>query len=296
LTTKLAAETNPMRAAVIAVVMVVASSAQIPISGRQQVPGPAAADPWETSDVPHGIVHRHIYRSPIGSDTRDLYVYTPPGYDASAGHRYPVLYLLHGFSDDASAWQSMGMANLILDNLIARGAAQPMLLVMPLGYGIPGILNAAERTPGMGAKSQERFGEMMFSEIIPLVERSYRVDADRRGRAIAGLSMGGSEALTIGLNHLDMFGAVGGFSSGLRDEFEHQFPNLSSQANDMLRPLWIACGTSDRLIDINRKFKAWLASKQIRLTGVETEGGHTWEVWRRNLAAFAPLLFQSPHS
>jgi len=264
------------------------------VSGIRQTP--AAVDPWEMSDVQHGIVHRHIYKSAIGSDTRDLYVYTPPGYDASAARKYPVLYLLHGFSDDASTWTSTGMANLILDNLIARGTAQPMLVVMPLGYGVPEILDGAGRTPGMGAKNQERFGEMMFAEIIPLVERSYRVAAGRREHAIAGLSMGGSEALTIGLNHLDTFGAVGGFSSGLREGFERQFPNLASEANDRLDPLWIACGTSDDLIDVNRKFKSWLAAKQIRFTSVETEGAHTWEVWRANLAAFVPLLFHSSHS
>jgi enterochelin esterase-like enzyme len=285
-----------VRGAVIAFTIVVVAQAESHLSGGPQTPGSQPADPWEVSDVAHGVVHRHLYKSQIGGDTRDLYVYTPPGYDASAVRRYPVLYLLHGFSDDASAWTEMGMANLILDNLIARGAAEPMLVVMPLGYGIPAILDSAERTPGMGAKNQERFGEMMFAEIIPLVERSYRGGGDRQARAIAGLSMGGSEALAIGLNHLDVFGAVGGFSSGLREGFDQQFPNLTSRANDTLQTLWIACGTSDRLIEVNRKFKAWLDSKQIKFTGVETEGAHTWEVWRRNLTAFVPLLFHTPHS
>jgi enterochelin esterase-like enzyme len=264
-------------------------------AGAAQLPAPAV-DPWEVSDVPHGIVHRHIYKSAIGGDTRDLYVYTPPEYEPSGSTRYPVLYLLHGFSDDASAWTEMGMANIILDNLIARGAARPMIVAMPLGYGVPGILDSGTRTPGMGAKNQERFAEMMFAEIIPQVERFYRVDASRRGRAIAGLSMGGSEALVIGLNRLDMFAAVAGFSAGLRDTFEQQFPNLTSTVNDTLQTLWIACGTGDSLIDINRKFKAWLASRDIRFSSVETDGAHTWEVWRRNLAAFAPLLFHTPNS
>ena len=104
--------------------------------------------------------------------------------------------------------------------------------------------------------------------------------------------LGGGEALFVGLNHLDRFSAVGGFSSGLRDGAEQRFPHLTSSANAKLRTLWIACGTSDGLIEANRKFKDMLAAKQITFTSVETPGAHTWMVWRRNLAAFAPLLFR----
>jgi enterochelin esterase-like enzyme len=247
---------------------------------------------WELNDVPHGTVHRHVYQSSLGGDTRDLFVYTPPGYDAAAATRYPVLYLLHGFSDDASAWTAVGMTNVILDNLIASGAARPMLVAMPLGYGAVDILHAADRTEALGLKNMERFKAMMLSEVIPYIERSYRASTDRGSRAIAGLSMGGSESLFVGLNHLDTFGAVGAFSSGLRDGFEGLFPALTASATAHLRTFWIACGTSDRLVDINRKFKSWLASKQVRFTDIETPGAHTWMVWRRNLAAFAPLLFR----
>src|SRR5215472_4414067 len=103
------------------------------------VPGPPSL-PWELNDVAHGEVHHHFYRSAIAGDDRDFYVYTPPGYDPKARQRYPVLYLLHGFSDDASAWTSVGFANVILDNLIARREAKPMIIVMPLGYGTTEIL------------------------------------------------------------------------------------------------------------------------------------------------------------
>jgi enterochelin esterase family protein len=237
-------------------------------------------------------VHHHFYKSAIGGDSRDLFVYTPPGYESSATTRYPVLYLLHGFSDDATAWTAVGQAHVILDNLIARNTARPMIVAMPLGYGAPEIVHMAQRDEAIGNKNVDRFGEMMLSEIIPQVERSYRAAAERGSRAIAGLSMGGSESLTVGLNHLDRFSAVGAFSAGLRDDFDQRFPHLASNANTQLKTLWIACGTSDRLFGVNQKFKQWLTSKEIRFTSIETPGNHTWMVWRRNLAAFAPLLFK----
>jgi enterochelin esterase-like enzyme len=255
------------------------------------VPGNRSA-PWEGRDVPHGTVHRHVYTSPIGGDARDLFVYTPPGYDASSSTRYPVLYLLHGFSDDASAWTAVGFANIILDNLIASGTARPMIVAMPLGYGVPEIVRTAPRDEAIGNRNVDRFREMMISEIIPMVERSYKAATDRESRAIAGLSMGGNEALVVGLNQLDRFSAVGGFSSGLRAGVEERFPHLTSSANAVLRTLWIACGTSDGLFEANRKFRDWLTAKQITFTAVDTPGAHTWMVWRRNLAAFAPLLFK----
>jgi enterochelin esterase family protein len=255
------------------------------------VPGDPSL-PWEIGNVPHGTVHRHVYASPIGGDTRDLYVYTPPGYDAAAATRYPVLYLLHGFSDDASGWTAVGMANVILDNLIAHGAARPMIVAMPLGYGAPEVVHMSPRTDALGEKNIDRFSDMMISEIIPLVERSYKTATDRGSRAIAGLSMGGGEALVVGLNHLDRFAAVAGFSSAVREPFESRFPHLTSAASDHLRTLWIACGTSDGLFEGNRKLRDWLTAKQVRVTAIDTPGAHTWMVWRRNLAAFAPLLFK----
>ena len=128
---------------------------------------------------------------------------------------------------------------------------------------------------------------------MPIVERQYRVAADRSSRAIAGLSMGGAESLATGLNALDRFAWVGSFSSGgLGTEFDSIFRSLDASANVKLRLLWIACGTEDRLIAANRQLRDWLSSKGVRFTAIETPGMHTWMVWRRNLAAFAPLLFQ----
>lgn len=255
------------------------------------VPGPPSL-PWEVDDVPRGTVHRHFYRSKVVGDDRDFYVYTPPGYDRQSGARYPALYLLHGFSDDASGWTAVGRAHVILDHLIARGKAKPMLVVMPLGYGVAAAVSSL-RAPDLRKRSFEKFREALLSEVIPEVERSYRVSGDRTARAIAGLSMGGAQSLFIGLNALERFAWVGAFSSGgVSEDFDSVFPSLDGKANGQLRLLWVACGTEDRLIEGSRKFRDWLKSRGVRHTGIETPGAHTWMVWRRNLAEFAAMLFQ----
>jgi len=259
------------------------------------VRGPASLV-WEAGDVPHGVVHRHHYRSNVVGDERDYYVYTPPGYDRATARRYPVLYLLHGFSDDADGWTSpVGRANVILDNLIAAGKATPMLIVMPLGYGTPDMLASGPpgtpRPPDLRERNARKFGEALIQELIPAMERDYRVAGDAGSRAIAGLSMGGFEALYVGLHNPDKFAWVGGFSSALMDA-PVSFAKLDSSVNSKVRLIWIACGTEDSLIEPNRNFRAWLATKSVRHVDVETPGLHNWLVWRRNLASFAPLLFR----
>jgi enterochelin esterase-like enzyme len=259
------------------------------------IPGPSSLS-WEMNDVPHGEIHHHFYRSSVVGDQRDFYVYTPPGYDPRAKQTYPVLYLLHGFSDDASGWTAVGRVNVILDNLIAQGKAEPMVVVMPLGYGVPEILSH-----GFGSLDHEnlrrpnydKFSRALLTEVMPQVEAAYRTTNDRKSRAIAGLSMGGTESLLTGLNNLDRFAGVGAFSSGgLSDDFNAEFPKLDAKANQQLRLLWVACGTDDGLIGINRKFREWLKAKGIEHVDIETPGSHTWMVWRRNLTEFAPLLFR----
>jgi enterochelin esterase-like enzyme len=265
------------------------------VSSEVHVPGPASL-PWEVNDVPHGVVHHHFYHSAVVGDNRDFYVYTPPGYDAKAKRPYPVLYLLHGYSDDASGWTAVGRANVILDNLIAQGEAKPMLIVMTLGYGDLAMLTrgfGAFRDDSLRQRNMTKFRDALLTEVMPQVEKIYRVSTNRNDRAIAGLSMGGAESLYTGLNSIDHFAWVGAFSSGgLAEDFASEFPNLDSKANSQLRALWIACGTDDGLINLNRKFREWLKSKGVEHTDIETPGAHTWMVWRRNLANFAPLLFQ----
>jgi len=261
-----------------------------------QVPGPTSL-PWEVNQVPHGVIHHHFYHSKIANDDRDFYVYTPPDYFADRKAQYPVLYLLHGFSDDASGWTAVGHANVIFDNLIAEGKAKPMVVVMPLGYGDYDMIRrgwGSWSDKDLARRNLSRFTDILLAEVMPQAEESYRIKRDRESRAIAGLSMGGAESLLTGLNHLDHFAWVGGFSSGGIDlqEFGAEFPGVNAGANQKLKLLWIACGTDDGLIKVNREFKSWLKDKGVQFTDIETPGMHTWMVWRRNLAAFAPLLFR----
>jgi len=259
------------------------------------VPGPGTLV-WEIGDVPHGVIHRHLYRSAIVGDDRPFLVYTPPGYNPAAELPYPVLYLLHGYSDAEDAWVTVGRANVILDNLIARGRAKPMLVVMPLGYGNREVIAggwAGLRNAAVWRGSIEKFRDSLLREVIPQVEKAYHVDTDPNSRAIAGLSMGGTQSLFIGLSAPERFGWIGAFSSGGLDaNFDTQHPTVGKGINARVRLLWMGCGQQDGLIGINRKLVEWLKSKGVAVTWVETPGSHSFMVWRRYLADFLPLLFQ----
>jgi enterochelin esterase-like enzyme len=264
-------------------------------SNAVHVPGPSSL-PWELNDVPHGEIHHHFYKSAIAADDRDYYVYTPPAYEPAAKKTYPVLYLLHGFSDDASGWTAVGHANVILDNLIAQGKAKPMIVVMPLGYGTMELVQRGWGAWGhteLRDRNFQNFREALLTEVMPRIESEYRITKDRNARAIAGLSMGGSESLLTGLNNLDRFSWIGAFSSGgIPEDFQKDFPALDAKANQQLHLLWIACGTEDHLITVNRSLREWLKTRGVKATEIETPGSHTWMVWRRNLAEFASLLFR----
>jgi enterochelin esterase-like enzyme len=249
--------------------------------------------PWEVNDVPHGVIHHHFYRSEVAQDDRDYYVYTPPNYDSAAKKSYPVLYLLHGYSFDARSWTAQGHANVILDNLIAQGKAKPMIVVMPLGYGPMKFLGAWDNNELRDANFKS-FSETLLAEVMPRVESEYRTTKDRNARAIAGFSMGGSESLLTGLNHLDKFSWIGSFSGvrGMPEEYQKDFPSLDTGANEQLHLLWISCGTEDYRLALNRNLREWLKIKGVKITEMETPGSHTMRVGRRNLAEFAPLLFR----
>ena len=260
------------------------------------VPGPPTTS-WEVNDIPHGEIHHHFFHSKIADDNRDFFVYTPPDYNPRGKEKYPVLYLLHGFSDSANGWTAVGRANVILDNLIHDGKAKPMIVVMPLGYGDMEIVRRGWTSwsdKELAWRNFTRYTDILLSEVMPQVNDAYRVKTDRESTAIAGLSMGGAESLLTGLNHQDKFAWVGAFSSGGFDnrDFAVEFPGVDASTNNRLKLLWIACGTDDRLIETNRKFKSWLKDKGVRFTDIETPGMHDWMVWRRNLTNLAPLLFR----
>lgn len=267
----------------------------INVQNEFHVPG-AAPQPWEVADVPHGVIHHHFYKSGVVGDQRDYYVYTPPGYETNSKNKYPVLYLLHGYSDDASGWTAVGDANVILDNLISQGKAKPMIIVMPLGYGAPEMIQkkwSAWDDIELKDRNLTKFREALLTEIMPLIAKEYRVSTKQQDTAIAGLSMGGSETLITGLNNTDKFAWVGAFSSGgLGDDFVKWFPAVDTKINEKLKLLWISCGTDDSLIKSNRDVTGWLKGRGVKLTFVEVPGAHTWMVWRRNLITFASQIFQ----
>jgi enterochelin esterase-like enzyme len=275
-----------------------------------EVPGKSPMD-WDLQDVPHGTLHHHFYRSGTLQRQSDYYVYTPANYDPKV--KYPVLYLLHGYSDDASGWTAVGRAHVILDNLIAQGKAKPMIVVMPLGYGTMEMITQQWTAWDDRALVDRNFSlhtQILLEEIKPLIESQYSISLDRNEHAIAGLSMGGGESLLTGLNHPDEFAYVGGFSSAVQDmHYDQAFPSLAksyatanasdttnetspAESRDRLKLLWVACGVDDHLIVPNRAFTAWLKQNKIPVTAVETPGRHTWMVWRENLIQFAPLLFR----
>ncbi|RYD69543.1 MAG: esterase [Verrucomicrobiaceae bacterium] len=154
---------------------------------------------WETRNVPHGTLHRHYYHSLLIGDERDMVVYTPPGYKATDAKKYPVLYLLHGFSDTSIGWTEVGKAHVILDNLIAEKKAAPMVVVMPLGYGLPNFHNGKATMPGQDfwKSNVEIFSKALMTEVLPMVEKEYRISTRSTDRAIAGLSMGGLQTLNV---------------------------------------------------------------------------------------------------
>ena len=248
---------------------------------------------WDTrDDVVHGAVHIHTYKSKNLGVTRRFWVYTPPDYDRETRSRYPVLYLLHGAGDDESSWVQHGRANAIFDNLIADKKAKPAVVVMPFGHTGP-FPNF--RSPASRQENIKRFEEDLITSVLPEVEARYRVHRDRLHRGIVGLSMGGGQSLTVGLNRLDLFAWVGGFSSALfKDAASEGFAKLLANpkaANEQLKLLWIGCGKDDRLIEGSQAFADLLKQNDIKHQFHVTPGAHTWHVWRRYLTDFAPLLW-----
>jgi enterochelin esterase family protein len=263
------------------------------------VPGDPPA-PWELIDIPHGAVTRHIFTTKIGvhypGNQTAYVVYTPPGYDPNRKGGYPILYLMHGFTDTEEGWTRAGKADLMLDRMIAEGKIVPMIVVMPRGYGDFDIVSHGHNAfgdPDISRRNIQLFTQTVIDEIIPAVERDYNVAKGRDNRAVAGLSMGGQESLTLGLTHPELFAWVGAMSAGLprKADFDALFPGVNA-SQPHLSLLWIACGTDDSLITPNRALVAWARQKGLSPVPIETPGGHAFPVWRDNLLTLAPLLFR----
>ncbi len=274
------------------------ASGELPIvtggsMGLLHVPGPDSLA-WERGDAPRGTLRTHRFTSVLTGEERALVVFEPPGYDAAVA--YPVLYLLHGVLNDERSWTVAGRADVVLENLIARGSAVPMLVVMPLSYG---FRDPWTRTPGLltgqvpARAALDSFRISLVDEIVPLVERTYRIATGRAQRAIAGLSMGGAEALHIGLRHPDLFGSIGSFS-GAFVMYGGRLDEVLG-APDPARPpelLFIEVGARDFLLSINRVTREWLESRGLNARYAEVPGSHEWPVFRRSLVRFLTLVFQ----
>ena len=238
-------------------------------------------------DIEHGTIHFHEYHSkPIGR-FRELNVYTPPGYENSTGD-YPLLVLQHGHSDSYATWTAHGKAHWILDNLIASGNAKPMIVLMLDGHPIPSSYGN-----GRSPENTESLRKDLLQAALPMIEQKYRIKKGPEHRAIAGLSMGGMHAISIGLNELDHFGWIGAFSAAIpeQDSVNAVFSDVS-RMNHAIRLLWIACGKKDSLVSENRRFIQRLETEGIEHTWQLTDGGHNWPVWREYLVSFLPELFK----
>ena len=268
--------------------------------------GNQRADLYKVNKVAHGTVSKIWYESPTAGLTRRLTVYTPAGYETS-GKEYPVLYLLHGIGGDENAWSELGRAAQIMDNLIAQGKAEPMLVVMTNGNisqeACPGETSEGFRVPTMMLpKTMEGSFETAFPDVVKFIEKTYRVKKDKAHRAIAGLSMGGCHSLFISINYPDLFDYVGLFSAAVDRQQNNQegYPNIYADRNQKIDRLfskhpklfWIGIGKTDFLIQSNNDLRAYLDSKNHKYTYLETEGGHIWRNWRIYLTEFTPLLFK----
>lgn len=280
------------------------------VSGLE-VPGPGE-DFFAVKDVPHGTMRTEWYFSKTTGETRRIFIYTPPGYDQSAA-RYPVLYLQHGYGEDEAGWSDQGHENFILDNLIAAHKAAPMIIVNENGMtGVhfqppppppPGATpNSSPNVPPPRAVSHFFMDEhyaavdgVISRDLIPYIDAHFRTIPDRDHRALAGLSMGGAQALRIGFNHLDQFSYLGAFSPAIditdtTKDYDGALAN-PAKVDRQLHLLWIGIGTEDFLHAAVSESHQVLEKAGIKHVWEESSGSHVWTVWRKYLADFAPRLF-----
>lgn len=267
-----------------------------------QVPG-SGPQFYDMKPVPHGEVRILPYESTSMGLSRSLWVYTPPGYDK--GSNYPVLYLLHGGGDIESGWVLIGRANAILDNLIAERKAKPMVVVMPLGHAVQGFYNgpakaAAPAAAGAGgppvAGALSAFAHDLLEDVMPLVERTYKVSKKADDRAIGGLSMGGGQSINVAFNRPELFRYVilmSPASPQNADQAYAAFFKDPAAANKQFKLLWLGVGKDDTLVGNGVKtFEAALTAKGVKHDFVVTDGAHEWSVWRHHLNDVAPMLFK----
>ncbi len=260
-------------------------------------------DLYKVNKVPHGTVSKIWYNSPTLGMDRRLTVYTPAGYETS-GKRYPVFYLLHGMGGDENAWSELGRTAQIMDNLIAQGKAEPMIVVMTNGNAAleaaPGESSLGFAAPSMSLpKTMEGSFETAFPDVVKFIDKTYRTQANKQGRAIAGLSMGGFHSMHISKQYPDMFNYVGLFSAAIMPDKSVKSPiyddmeaKLAIQFAKKPALYFIAIGNKDFLYQANNEYRKMLDEKGYKYEYYETGEGHIWKNWRIYLTEFAPKLFK----
>jgi len=276
------------------------------VSGLE-IPSPAE-DFYAMKTVPHGDIHESRYFSTVTGSWQRILVYAPPGYDDKPKTRYPVLYLMHGAGQNEMDWSALGKVGPIIDNLLAEGKCVPMLIVMPYGYASrPGQEAPPLRPPAGGgrpnfANAFKTLGDVYTTDLIPFVDSSFRTIANRDHRAIAGLSMGGMQTYTIGLDHLDLFAYLGGFSGGAGafqpaidiKTFHNGLMSDADAFNKRARLLFLSTGTNEaQMMAGVLNFRDAAMKAGVKVKYYESPGtAHEWQSWRRSLHEFAPLLFR----
>jgi enterochelin esterase-like enzyme len=235
-------------------------------------------------NVPHGKISYRYYKSKTLGTTRQLLVYTPPGFNPTAAKKYPVLYLIHGGSDTEETWTKVGRANLIADNLIAQGKAVPMIIVMPYGNVRPSTI-------------QDGFTKDVMNDVIPFIESNYPVLTDSKNRAVAGFSVGGGQTLNIGLTNTNKFAYVCSYAPYTQTpEWQKNFgagyaPN-AAQVNNQLKLFTLSVGTEDFLYESVKQNIAMYEGKGLKVKSYIVPGGHTWMNCKQYLATTLQEIFK----
>jgi enterochelin esterase family protein len=274
------------------------------MSSAIDIPEPGA-DFYTVKDVPHGDIRHKYYFSKVTGTWRSLNIYTPPGYDNSGKEQYPVLYIQHGGGEDERGWAIQGKTDIILDNLIAEGKAKPMIVVIPNGN----VSRPGTAAGGYNDEAMAVFKDELVDNIIPFIEKNYRVKPGAENRAVSGLSMGGGQAFYTGLRNTDVFANVGVFSTGLFGgigqpggggtarafDAEATIPGLltnSALFNKKLKVFYISVGEQDPRIEPTKKLIQTFRDKGLNVEFASFPGAHEWQVWRKSLHDFAQRIFK----
>lgn len=271
--------------------LILSISTIVTVSFAQEIvkQAPAGFDMVKT-DIPHGKIDSVSYESKTIGTTRKCLIYTPPGFSTSK--KYPVLYLLHGIGGDEKEWLNGGKPQVILDNLYAQGKVKPMIVVMPNGRAMKDDRATGNIMDPEKVQAFATFEKDLLNDLIPYVEKSYPVIADKDHRAIAGLSMGGGQSLNFGLGNLDTFSWIGGFSSAPNTKKPEELLPDPAAAKQKLKLLWISCGASDGLLSFSKRTHDYLTEKNVPHIYYVEPGVHDFKVWKNGLYMFSQLIFK----